>query len=245
VEFTLIAVTYTAYTMIRNAASGNEIAAFRRAEDILRAEQALNIDIELAVNKAIDRIDWLIVAMNYYYSTLHIAVTVGVLIWLYRCHSGHYRAARTALAATCCLALAGFYAFALAPPRFLTQYGFIDTVVTHNTWGSMASGDVGSVSNQYAAMPSLHIGWSLWCAIAIVMLARRRWARVLGGLYPVATLVVIIATANHFLLDAVGGVLVLAAGFAVQRVITGGPAYGARGARGRSGAIEPVPATST
>ena len=244
VEFALIAVAYSTYSMIRNAASGHEAAAFRRAEAILQAEQALNLDIELAINRAVDRISWLIVGMNYYYATLHIAVTVGVLIWLYRFHPGHYRAARTALAATCGLALIGFYAFALAPPRFLGHYGFIDTIATHDTWGSMASGDVGTLSNQYAAMPSLHIGWSVWCATAIVMLARRRWVRVLAGLYPVATLVVIVATANHFVLDAVGGLLVLAAGFAVQRFVTQGPAYRPARPDEKARPLEPVPATS-
>jgi hypothetical protein len=74
-------------------------------------------------------------------------------------------------------------------------------------------------------MPSLHVGWSLWCAVAIVALAERRWVRVLGALYPCATLFVIVGTANHFLLDAVGGALALAAGFAVQRVLSGRPAF--------------------
>jgi hypothetical protein len=225
-ELVLVAVGYWLYSLIRNAASGHEIAALRRAERILDVERALHLDVELAINRAADRVDWLIVGMNYYYATLHIVVTIGVLVWLYRFHPRCYRPARTALFATSGLALVGFYAFALAPPRFLARYGFIDTVAVHNTWGSMASGDVGALSNQYAAMPSLHIGWSVWCAIAIIMLARRRWVRVLGGLYPAATLVVILATANHFLIDAVGGLLTLAAGFAVQRLITQGPAYG-------------------
>jgi hypothetical protein len=241
-EFALIAVAYWTYSMIRNAASGHEGAAFRRAEAILQVERVLNIDVELTINQAFDRVSWLIVGMNYYYATLHIVVTVGTLIWLYRSHPGHYRAARTALAATCGIALIGFYAFALAPPRLLTHYGFIDTVATHHTWGSMASGDVGTLSNQYAAMPSLHIGWSVWCATAIVMLARHRWVRVLAGLYPLATLVVIVATANHFVLDAVGGLLVLAAGFAVQRFLTGGPAYRPARADERARPLEPVPA---
>lgn len=243
VEFALITVAYSAYSMIRNAASGHEAAAFRRAEAILQVEQALHIDFELMINRAADRITWLIVGMNYYYATLHIAVTLAVLIWLYHSHPSHYRAARTALAATCAIALAGFYLFALAPPRFLTHYGFVDTVAVHDTWGSMASGDVGTLSNQYAAMPSLHIGWSLWCATAIVMLARYRWVRVLGAIYPVATLIVIVATANHFVLDAVGGVLVLAAGFAVQRMITKRPAYGDRREPVPAATLEPVPAT--
>jgi hypothetical protein len=239
-ELVFVAVGYWLYSLIRNAASGHEIAALRRAERILELERALHLDLELAINRAADRVGWLIVGMNYYYATLHIVVTIGVLVWLYRFHPRCYRPARSALVATSGLALVGFYTFALAPPRLLPRSGFIDTVAVHDTWGSMASGDVGAMSNQYAAMPSLHIGWSVWCAIAIIMLARRRWVRVLGGLYPAATLVVILATANHFLIDAVGGLLTLAAGFAVQRLITRGPAY-RPGPAGETGARQPPP----
>jgi hypothetical protein len=74
-------------------------------------------------------------------------------------------------------------------------------------------------------MPSLHIGWALWCAVVIVALAERRWVRALGALYPLATLFVIVATANHFLLDAVGGAVALACGFAVQRLLSGRSAF--------------------
>ncbi|BFO20926.1 hypothetical protein SHKM778_73140 [Streptomyces sp. KM77-8] len=77
----------------------------------------------------------------------------------------------------------------------------------------MASGDLKHMSNQYAAMPSMHIGWSMWCGLTIFALASVPWARVLGLLYPAATLVVIVATANHFWLDAVGGLICLSVGY--------------------------------
>ena len=108
--------------------------------------------------------------------------------------------------------------------QMLAAQGFVDTVESFDTWGSYASGDLAKASNQFAAMPSLHIGWSLWCGIVIVALAERSWVRVLGGIYPVATLFVIIGTGNHYLLDAVGGVLALALGFGVQRLLSGRPA---------------------
>ena len=100
--------------------------------------------------------------MDYYYATFHFVVTTGVLIWLYAAARPYYRSARTALYAATLLALVGFTFYALAPPRFLSGQGFIDTVVKHHTWGSWASGDVASLSNQYAAMPSVHIIWSSW-----------------------------------------------------------------------------------
>jgi len=163
--------------------------------------------------------------MNYYYATLHFVVTLSVLVWLYRCHPGRYAAARLVLFATTVVALVGYYFFPLAPPRLMTGTTFVDTVMVHQTWGSMASGDLKHMSNQYAAMPSMHIGWSVWCGLTIFALARVPWVRVLGLLYPAVTLMVIVATAIHFWLDAVGGLLCLAFGFTVARVWYGALPY--------------------
>ncbi|MFV0138043.1 phosphatase PAP2 family protein [Streptomyces sp. HMX87] len=96
--------------------------------------------------------------------------------------------------------------------------GFIDTVAVHHTWGSMSQGHAASVSNPCAAMPSMHIGWSTWCGTMIAVFAGHRWAKVLGILYPVATLLVIISTANHFWTDALGGLICLGFGFAFSYV---------------------------
>lgn len=221
IEVVLIAVSYWVYSMIRNAVPEQAASAIRHADQIWRIERTLGIAVEKAVNHGIDSVTWLIVAMNYYYATLHFVVTIGVLVWLFRRHPGRYSAARRVLFATTALALLGYYCYPLAPPRLMDGVDFVDTVVLHNTWGSMASGDLANVSNQYAAMPSMHIGWSLWCGITIAVLARRMWVRVLGVVYPGVTLMVIVATANHFWLDAVGGVACLAVGFAV--------AYGVHG----------------
>lgn len=216
---------YWAYTLTRNAVPAHRTAALHRAHAILHAEQVLHVDIELTVNHAADRVGWLIVGMNYYYATLHFIVTIGVLVWLYVRHPGRYRAVRTALYTATLLALAGFAFLATAPPRFLAGRGFIDTVVVHHTWGSWASGDVASLSNQYAAMPSVHIIWSAWSGLTLAFLARRTWVRVLGLCYPLATFTVILATANHFVTDAAAGAATLALGFLVQRLLTGRPAY--------------------
>lgn len=220
-EIGLIAVSYMVYSAIRNAVPNHAVDAVARAWDLLRFEQSLQIDVELWLNHATNKITWLIVAMNYFYATMHFIVTIGVFVWLYRWHPGRYRPMRTALFVTTALALFGYFFYALAPPRLLVGSGFIDTVVVHNTWGSMASGDLQSLSNQFAAMPSMHAGWSLWCGIAIVAFAQHRPVKILGALYPVATLIVIMATGNHFLLDAVVGWLTLAAGFAIQRLLHG------------------------
>ncbi|MET7984059.1 MULTISPECIES: phosphatase PAP2 family protein [unclassified Streptomyces] len=236
-EVLLIGVSYWTYSLIRNAVPEQRHEALRNADWIWRMEHHLGVAVEESVNHAVNSVEWLIIGMNYYYATLHFVVTLSVLVWLYRCHPGRYAAARLALFATTAVALLGYYFFPLAPPRLMTGSTFVDTVMVHETWGSMASGDLKHMSNQYAAMPSMHIGWSLWCGLTLFALARTPWARILGVLYPTATLVVIVATANHFWLDAVGGLLCLAFGFLVTRLWYGALPYAlpqwVPGARGR------------
>jgi len=217
-EILLIAVSYWTYSLIRNAVPEQRTEALANADWLWQMENHLSIAVEDSVNRAVNSVGWLVIGMNYYYATLHFVVTLSVLVWLYRSHPGRYTAARLTLFATTATALLGYYLCPLAPPRLMPGDGFVDTVLVHETWGSMASGDLKHMSNQYAAMPSMHIGWSLWCGLTIYALARVPWVRVLGLLYPVATLIVIVATANHFWLDAVGGMLCLALGFLVARL---------------------------
>ena len=214
-EVLLVGVSYWTYSLVRNAVPEQKITALHNAQWIWDVEAAMGLAIEKTVNHAVNSMTWLIVGMNYWYATLHFAVTILVLMWLFRRHPGRYRATRLVLFATTAVALLGYYLYPLAPPRLMPGQGFVDTVMEHHTWGSLTSGYMSEVSNQYAAMPSMHIGWSVWCAITIATLARRKWVKVLGVLYPVLTLVVIVATANHFWLDAVGGLICLAFGYAV------------------------------
>ncbi|WP_329465502.1 phosphatase PAP2 family protein [Streptomyces sp. NBC_01431] len=216
-EVLLIAVSYWVYSLIRNAVPEQKAQALKNADWIWSAEHHLGIAVEQSINHAVDSVTWFIIGMNYYYATLHFIITIGVLVWLFRSHPGRYAASRLALFATTGVALVGYYFFPLAPPRLMNGGHFIDTVLVHHTWGSMASGDLKNMSNQYAAMPSMHIGWSTWCGLTIFALASAPWARILGLLYPAATLIVIVSTANHFWLDAVGGLLCLTFGFLVSR----------------------------
>ncbi|MFE9770355.1 phosphatase PAP2 family protein [Streptomyces sp. NPDC005931] len=224
-EILLIAVSYWTYSLIRNAVPEQKSEALRNADWIWRLEHQLGIAVEESVNHAVNSVTWLVVGMNYYYATLHFVVTLGVLVWLYRRHPGRYAATRLVLFSTTGVALVGYYLYPLAPPRLMSGRTFVDTVLVHQTWGSMASGDLKNMSNQYAAMPSMHIGWSVWCGLTIFALAAVPWVRVLGLVYPAATLVVIVATANHFWLDAVGGVLCLAFGYGVALVWYGSQPY--------------------
>lgn len=225
VELILTVGLYLVYSRIRKYVPNRESVATHRAREVWHFERLLHINLERSLNNAVDKVDWLVVGMNYWYSTLHFIVTPSVLIWLYVWRPAHYRAGRTALFSATLIALFGFGFFALAPPRFLTEDGFVDTIVNHHTWGSWGSGHVSTVANQYAAMPSVHIVWSAWAGLTLAYLARHTWIRVLGVCYPLVTTVVILSTANHFIADAVAGAVTLAIGFLIQRLLTGRPAY--------------------
>ncbi|HWC33888.1 MAG TPA: phosphatase PAP2 family protein [Mycobacteriales bacterium] len=222
-ELSFILIVYYLYSLVRNAAPSHETGAVHRAGSVLSVERTLHLDIEHSVNAVVAAHAWLANVCDYYYATLHFVVTIGVLVWLYVRHPLRYRSIRSVLIVTNLTALVGFWFVSLAPPRMLP--GFTDTLIKFHTWGSIASGSIAKESNQYAAMPSLHVAWALWCGIAIVTLAERRWVRVLGALYPVCTVLVVLGTANHYVLDAVGGVLVLGFAIVVERLLSGRHAY--------------------
>ena len=234
-EVLFILVVYELYSLVRNAVPSHTIGAFHRATSILSLERTLHIDWEHSLNQVVANHAWLAYISDYYYATLHFVVTIGVLVWLYVRHPLRYRSIRSVLIATNLTALLGFWFISLAPPRMLP--GFVDTLVTFHTWGSIASGSIAKESNQFAAMPSLHVAWALWCAIALFTLAERRWVRMLGLLYPACTVFVVLGTANHFILDAVGGVLTLGVGIAAERALSGRHAY----SKAHAGAALTVP----
>jgi hypothetical protein len=222
-EVVVILAGYWLYSWIRNSVVSSEGDAVRHARDIVQIEQSLRLYHEHILNTFVAGQPGLAYICNYYYATLHFIVTIGVGIWLYRRHPLHARQLRTSWYLMNFLALFGFKFFALAPPRLLPGGRFTDTVVTFHTWGSWGDQSVSAHSNLYAAMPSMHIGWALWVAISVIFLARRTWVRVLAGLYPVATLFVIIGTGNHYWLDAVGGAAACLSGLLVTRVVTRRP----------------------
>jgi PAP2 superfamily len=217
-EILLIAVCYGAYSVVRNLVPTQHAAAMQRAYELLELERAMHLDVEFAVNQLFVDVRWLGIGANYYYATLHFIVTIGVLVWLYIWHPGRYATYRWLLFGTTITALIGFWFYPLAPPRFLP--GYVDTVIAFNTWGLYDSSPIATVSNQYAAMPSLHTAWSLWCAVALVAIVRRGWIKVVAAVYPMVTVVVILGTSNHFILDAVGGAAVLAGGYVLTQTLT-------------------------
>jgi hypothetical protein len=224
-ELAIIAIGYWLYSMGRNAVPHEAEVATRHARAIEHLQGTLHLNFELSINHFVARNEWLAQLMNYYYSILHFAITIVVMVWLFRRRPHVYRGARSVLVATTLLGLLGFLVYPLAPPRLMPGYGYVDTLAKFHTYASLASPTVASHSNEYAAMPSLHIAWALWCGIAIFSCAWHRWVRILGLLYPLGTLIVIVGTANHYVIDAIFGAVVVALGFGIQRLMSGHGAF--------------------
>ncbi len=224
-ELSIIAIGYWLYTVGRNAVPEQASIALRHGRSIQHVQDLLHLNFELSLNHFVARHEWLAQVMDYYYASLHFAITIGVMVWLFTRRPHVYRGARTVLVAVTLIGLLGFYLYPLAPPRLLPQYDYVDTLAKFHTWGSLADPSIAQHSNQYAAMPSLHIAWALWAGIAIFCCAWRVWVRVLGLCYPIGTLLVIVGTANHFIIDAVGGAFVVAAAFGVQWLLSGHGAF--------------------
>jgi hypothetical protein len=225
-ELLLLRVAYAAYSQVRLAATGGSISAGRaeaeeHAWQILGVERVLHLDIEHWANHTVVKTDWLRNFLDFYYESFHFAVPLTVLAVLYWRRPAQYRWARSALGFATLLALVGFWLYPLAPPRLIPTLGFIDTVHGVQDFSQPDYGTLTDITNQYAAMPSLHFGWSLWCGVVIAVLARRWWIKALGLLHPLFTASAIVTTANHWVLDAVGGAVVVGAGFGLVYVLTG------------------------
>jgi hypothetical protein len=224
-EILLIAFGYWLYSLGRNAIKAQRELGLQHGRSVEKLQNTLHLNFEQSVNHWVGHHEWVAQVMDYYYATLHFVVTIGVMVWLFWKRPHLYRGARTALFVTTLIALAGFALYPLAPPRLLAPSRYIDTLLKYHTWGSLADPQIAAHSNQYAAMPSLHIGWALWCGLSIFMCANRKWVRALGLIYPFFTLMVIIGTANHYIIDAVAGAVVVGAAFAIQWLLAGHGAY--------------------
>ncbi|MGK5629587.1 phosphatase PAP2 family protein [Streptomyces sp. URMC 123] len=220
-ELPLIAVVYVAYSAGRLLARGDVSTAVDHGLAILRFEQALGINAEHPLNRLFTEHPALGIPADFVYASLHYLVTPAVLIWLWRRRPERYRGARAWLMASTMIGLIGFTLLPTCPPRLLDSgYGFVDTMAQYGSygwWGGEASAPrgLGGLTNQYAAMPSLHVGWALWCGVILYRFGRTPLTKALGVAYPLITTIVVMGTANHYFLDAVAGAAVMGVGLLV------------------------------
>ncbi|WP_329120241.1 phosphatase PAP2 family protein [Streptomyces sp. NBC_01353] len=217
-ELILIGVVYAAYSCGRLLARGDVQSAVDHGLAILDLEKALHLNAEHPLNRLFTETPALGIPADFAYASLHYVVTPAVLIWLFRRRPGRYRAARTWLMVSTLLGLIGFTLLPTCPPRLLdAHHGFVDTMAqfsSYGWWGAEASAPrgMGAMTNQYAAMPSLHVGWALWCGVMLWRYGRTPLLKALGVAYPLLTTLIVMGTANHYFLDAVAGAAVMGFG---------------------------------
>lgn len=200
-------------------ARGDVTGAVDHGLAILKVEKFLHINAEHPLNRLFTDQAWIGVPADFWYASLHYLVTPAILVWLFRSRSAHYRAARTWLMTSTFMGLIGFTLLPTCPPRLLSAgHGFVDTMAQYSSygwWGGEASAPrgMGGMTNQYAAMPSLHVGWALWCGVMLWRYGGTRMTKVAAVAYPLITTIVVMGTANHYFLDAVAGAAVMGLGF--------------------------------
>jgi diacylglycerol O-acyltransferase len=167
-------------------------------------ERFLHIDVEPVLNRQLVPHELLRTLVNYEYASTYLIAAGALLLCVYVWRPAHYRATRTSFTVLNLIGIGVFLVYPVAPPRLVPGLPFVDTVRVGHTWGSWGS-PVISHANQLAAMPSLHLAWALWVSVILARVTRNRWLQVVSGLHVLGTTYVIMATANHYLLDAVGG----------------------------------------
>jgi membrane-associated phospholipid phosphatase len=216
-EAALVLTLYGVYELARGLVVGNTEEADGHANQLVALERLLHLFDEGKVQHAANALPGLAGLLGVAYLTLHLAVTAVVLLWLHQRRPAAFPFVRTTLLVASALALVGFLGYPTAPPR-LAGIGIADTV--SNGQVNLNRGLVSSLYNPYAAVPSMHVGYALIVAISLLRYGRGRLVRTLGTLYPAFVLLVVVATGNHFFLDAAAGALVAVIAFAAAYLLT-------------------------
>jgi hypothetical protein len=213
-EAVVLVGVYTAYSFARNVLGSAQVSfatAAGHAHDVLHLERLTGLDVELGLQRVfLDHAHWFVRVAGIYYRTLHQWAVIVTLVWLLSRRSRAYPRLRRALLCATVLALVGFWLYPLAPPRLFPGLGFVDTVrLPVSRWSSPPDPSgwnfASMATNQFAAMPSLHLAWAVWVVVAAWSAGAGRLGRSLAAAHLVMTSLAVTVTANHWVLDGVAG----------------------------------------
>ena len=196
------------FTRLHNAAGKDVAAADANALSVRSIERGLHVDVEPAANRWLTDHPALIPPAVYHYR-LYYVVLLGAVVWIYLRRPEAYLLARRTFVAMTLLVLPVYWLLPLSPPR-LALPGIVDIVAQHDIFARHSE-------NEHSAMPSLHVGWSAWCAFAVwsALRADRPRAALLAWVFPLLMAADVLATGNHYVLDIAGSVVLLALSIAV------------------------------
>jgi len=209
------------YFGVRGLTEGREVAAFDNAEQLLRFESRVWIDVEQSAQNWLLGHYNIVTLANWVYIWGHWPVVIVTLGWLFVRHRSDYLLLRNAMFISGALGLLIYLSYPVAPPRLLPD--FIDTVTERSN--SYRVLQPPGLVNKYAAMPSLHFGWNLLVGVVIYQVARTRLAELYSIVGPILMAIAVVVTANHFIIDAVvGGAVALVGYMLARRIAVGGSA---------------------
>jgi membrane-associated phospholipid phosphatase len=195
------------YETVRGVAESNQAIPFENARSIVSAEKTLHIFFEQGLQDWAMNHRFIIDFANFMYVNSHFVITTTALVWLYLRHNDRFYFVRNMFVVAMGLALVGYLLLPTAPPRFFPELGFVDTIayyvnVKHD------SGLVTLFFNPYAAVPSMHVAFSLLIAVPAMLIVKHKVSKVLWALYPLVVTFVVVVTGNHWVMDALAGALV-------------------------------------
>jgi PAP2 superfamily protein len=206
-QFAFFFVAYQGYQLVRGIADGQDAVALANGGHVIHLERSLGAFFEPGFQQAFVSHQWLIEIANWMYFNTHFLVTISFLAWLYLFRNDNFNFVRNMFMVAMGLALIGYALFPTAPPRMFPGAGFTDTIAVFTNM-KQDSSFANVLVNPYAAVPSMHIAFSLMVAISAISLVRSVWARAAWSAYPLLVFFVITVTANHFWFDAAAGAAV-------------------------------------
>jgi hypothetical protein len=209
----LFASAFLLYDLVRGlVGNGNLYKPFGDAMKIINLERALHIFVEPSVQAWAENKHALMDALDWAYLNGHFIVTFGVLAFIYTRRNDSFYFVRNVLLIAMAIALVGYWVYPTAPPRLMPEWGFTDSISQFVTGGSgwTDKGAAGAFVNAYAAVPSMHVCFAAIIGLSMARLASWRSAKIAWSLYPVLVTFVVVATANHFLVDVFLGLLTAA-----------------------------------
>src|SRR5262245_6334424 len=209
-QIAVVLAAIESYELARKLMTPNWPLAVRHAHDVVSVERVVHVNWEASLQQTFLRAPDLVRGLNVFYFVGHFLLTGVFFVWLYHRSRPAYRTFRNGFLAATAIALLIHWRFPTAPPR-LAGVGLVDTLhqFSHIDIGSPTAS---SFSTPVAAIPSLHAGFALGVGIGLVLYARSLFWKVIGVIYPIAVVVTTIVTGNHFILDALAGMVVLGLG---------------------------------
>jgi hypothetical protein len=230
-EVVLVVAAYALYAWVRgqvgaNTSPADKARAVGHAEHVVAWERSLGLFQEGEVQRALLRWPWSIRFLDTFWSYAYLVVTLAVIVWLLARHFEQFGRLRTALFVTTIVSVGIFALFPTVPPRLLpSSYHVVDTWSKIGGIAGRNPPRLEHISDPFASMPSLHVAWSVWCAVAVTSLSRRTLVRVAAWLYPALTVLAVVATGNHYVLDCVAGALLMLVTLRATPAISGVLSY--------------------